>query len=190
MLYPLSYEGRGRGSVRAGQRVVVGCGRPGSWPACALRARSRSRDGRGVLPEGGCHLFHAVPMRSCSPERDTARGDLYRMASELCGSSGSRGRLLCGRDAISVAEAEVPATRSGRARALVYPWCMARTNIDIDDDACRVVMNRFHLTSKREAVNFALRAVAGEPLSLDDARRLRGSGWEGELETMRGSRVG
>jgi Arc/MetJ family transcription regulator len=67
---------------------------------------------------------------------------------------------------------------------------MARTNIDIDDDACRVVMDRFHLTTKREAVNFALRTVAAEPLGLDDARRLRGSGWEGELETMRGTRAG
>ncbi len=67
---------------------------------------------------------------------------------------------------------------------------MARTNIDIDDDACRVVMARYHLTSKRDAVNFALRTVAGEPLSLDDARRLRGSGWDGDLEVMRGSRVG
>ncbi len=67
---------------------------------------------------------------------------------------------------------------------------MSRTNIDIDDDACRAVMTRYRLSSKREAVNFALRAVAGEPLGLDDARRLRGSGWDGDLETMRESRAG
>jgi Arc/MetJ family transcription regulator len=64
---------------------------------------------------------------------------------------------------------------------------MSRTNIDIDEDACRVVMERYHLATKREAVNFALRTVAGEPLSLDRARKLRGSGWDGDLEEMRTS---
>jgi Arc/MetJ family transcription regulator len=64
---------------------------------------------------------------------------------------------------------------------------MSRTNIDIDEDACRVVMQRYHLATKREAVNFALRTVAGEPLSLDRARKLRGSGWDGDLEEMRSS---
>ena len=66
---------------------------------------------------------------------------------------------------------------------------MARTNIDIDDDACRVVMDRYHLGSKRDAVNYALRLVAGEALDLEEARGLRGSGWEGDLDEMRGSRT-
>lgn len=50
-------------------------------------------------------------------------------------------------------------------------------------------MDRFDLSTKRDAVNFALRAVAGEALDLDDARALRGSGWEGDLDEMRGARV-
>ena len=62
---------------------------------------------------------------------------------------------------------------------------MARTNIDIDDQACAVVMRRYQLRTKRDAVNFALRALAIEPLALDDARRLRGSGWEGDLDELR-----
>ncbi|MCU0296370.1 MAG: type II toxin-antitoxin system VapB family antitoxin [Candidatus Nanopelagicales bacterium] len=66
---------------------------------------------------------------------------------------------------------------------------MARTNIDIDDEACRVVMDRYHLRSKRDAVNYALRLVAAEALNLDDARALRGSGWEGDLEQLRTSRT-
>lgn len=66
---------------------------------------------------------------------------------------------------------------------------MARTNIDIDEDACRLVMERFQLTSKRDAVNLALRRLAAEPLDLDAARRLRGSGWEGDLDEMRSSRT-
>lgn len=76
-----------------------------------------------------------------------------------------------------------------RLPELVYDWCMARTNIDIDDDACRIVMDRYHLGSKREAVNFALRTVAGEALSVDAARDLRGSGWEGDLDEIRATRA-
>jgi Arc/MetJ family transcription regulator len=78
--------------------------------------------------------------------------------------------------------------QGGRNRREVYHRCMSRTNIDIDDDACRVVMQRFQLATKRDAVNFALRSVAGEPLSVDEARQLRGSGWDGDLEQMRASR--
>lgn len=70
----------------------------------------------------------------------------------------------------------------------MYRWCMSRTNIELDDEACRVVMDRYHLTSKREAVNYALRLVAGEALDLDEARALRGSGWDGDLEDMRHGR--
>ncbi|MDZ7668836.1 MAG: type II toxin-antitoxin system VapB family antitoxin [Gammaproteobacteria bacterium] len=66
---------------------------------------------------------------------------------------------------------------------------MARTNIDIDEEACGEVMRRYHLTSKREAVNFALRLLAAEPLSLEEAKALRGSGWEGDLDELRSSRT-
>jgi Arc/MetJ family transcription regulator len=65
---------------------------------------------------------------------------------------------------------------------------MSRTNIDIDDDACKQVMRRYRLATKREAVNFALRTLAAEPLSLDAARRLRGSGWDGDLDELRATR--
>lgn len=87
--------------------------------------------------------------------------------------------------------------RAGRASVdhvsvehrLVYCWCMARTNIDIDEEACEAVMHRYHLETKRDAVNFALRTLAAEPLDLDGARDMRGSGWEGDLEELRTSRV-
>ncbi len=72
---------------------------------------------------------------------------------------------------------------------MVYSGCMARTNIDVDDNACRIVMERYHLSTKREAVNFALRTVAAEPLDLGEARALRGSGWEGNLDDLRADRV-
>ena len=71
---------------------------------------------------------------------------------------------------------------------LVYHRCMARTNIDIDDAACASVMRRYRLDTKREAVNLALRTLAAEPLTLAEARALRGSGWDGDLDEMRTSR--
>ena len=71
----------------------------------------------------------------------------------------------------------------------MYHMCMARTNIDLDDDACRTVMERYHLDTKREAVNFALRTLAAEPLDVEEARGLRGSGWIGDLQEMRSGRV-
>lgn len=66
--------------------------------------------------------------------------------------------------------------------------CMARTNIDLDDEACRLVMRRYGLRSKRDAVNFALRELAAV-LTLEQAGQLKGSGWDGDLDELRGSRV-
>ena len=66
---------------------------------------------------------------------------------------------------------------------------MARTNIDIDERACAAVMRRYRLRTKREAINFALRTLAAEPLSLEQARDLRGSGWSGDLDELRKDRV-
>ena len=66
---------------------------------------------------------------------------------------------------------------------------MSRANLDIDDKACAEVMRRYSLPTKREAVNFALRTMAAEPAPLDEARALRGSGWEGDLDAMRSHRA-
>lgn len=72
---------------------------------------------------------------------------------------------------------------------MVYDWCMARTNIDIDEKACAEVIRRYRFATKREAVNFALRTVAAEPASLEEARAMRGSGWDGDLDAMRSARA-
>ena len=65
---------------------------------------------------------------------------------------------------------------------------MARTNVDIDDEACARVMARYRLETKREAINLALRTLAAEPLDLDAALAMRGTGWEGDLDEMRTTR--
>ena len=70
----------------------------------------------------------------------------------------------------------------------MYRRRMVGTTVDIDDRACAEVMRRYHLATKREAINFALRTLAAEPLSLDEARALRGIGWEGDLDAVRSNR--
>ncbi|MXW95992.1 MAG: type II toxin-antitoxin system VapB family antitoxin [Acidimicrobiaceae bacterium] len=65
---------------------------------------------------------------------------------------------------------------------------MTRTNIDIDDQACEAVMRQYGLRTKRDAVNLALRTLAVEPMTLEEALEMQGSGWEGDLDEMRANR--
>jgi Arc/MetJ family transcription regulator len=67
---------------------------------------------------------------------------------------------------------------------------VARTNIDIDDELVSKVMQRYGLTSKRAAVDLALRRLAGEPLSREEALALEGSGWDADLDDLRRDRLG
>ena len=67
----------------------------------------------------------------------------------------------------------------------VYARRMTCINGDIDDQACAEVMRRYRLATKREAINLALRMLAAETASVDEARSLRGIGWEGDLEAIR-----
>jgi Arc/MetJ family transcription regulator len=47
-------------------------------------------------------------------------------------------------------------------------------NIEIEDDYVRVIMDRFGVHTKTEAVDLALRHLAGQPISREDALRMRG----------------
>lgn len=64
---------------------------------------------------------------------------------------------------------------------------MGRTNVVIDDKLIARVMKLYGLRTKREAIDFALRQVAGErdPRGL---LSLKGIGWEGDLMKMRRTR--
>lgn len=66
---------------------------------------------------------------------------------------------------------------------------MTRTNIDLDDSAVEAIMTRYGFSTKKEAVNFALRTLAAEPLPLDRARAMRGTGWDGDLDSLREART-
>jgi len=51
---------------------------------------------------------------------------------------------------------------------------MSRTNVDIDDEACAQVMRMYHLDSKREAINLALRKLAVVPMSKQEVMAMEG----------------
>lgn len=62
---------------------------------------------------------------------------------------------------------------------------VARTNIDIDEELIRRAMERYRLSTKREAVDFALRRLVGNPLTREEALAMEGTGWSGDLDEMR-----
>lgn len=68
----------------------------------------------------------------------------------------------------------------------MYPLHMTRTNVEIDDGLVGRVMDRYQLPSKRAAIDFALRRLDFEPLTRDQALAMRGTGWDGDLEELRG----
>lgn len=148
-----------------------------------------------VVPAGRHEMIW--PRAKLAPGRGRVRGrlltqrfptfddlDPFALAAALTRHPRNRLTPTC----IPIVQRTVKDSSAG-TQPLVYLWCMTRTNIDIDDHACEVVMRRFHLTSKRDAVNFALRNLAQEALDLKAARELRGSGWDADLDELRSDRV-
>lgn len=56
-----------------------------------------------------------------------------------------------------------------------------RTNIEIEDTYLQVVMDRYGLRTKTEAVELALRHLAGQPMSREEAIAMRGAHAIGDL---------
>lgn len=56
-----------------------------------------------------------------------------------------------------------------------------RTNIEIDDDVLETVMQRYRLRTKTEAVDLALRRLAGTPMTVEEALGMRGAHAIGEI---------
>ena len=63
---------------------------------------------------------------------------------------------------------------------------MGRTNVEVDDAVIERVMRRYGLRTKRAAIDLALRRLDIEPMSREEALAMRGRGWEGDLEELRG----
>ena len=59
----------------------------------------------------------------------------------------------------------------------MYDWCMPRirTNIEIDDLYLRRIMDRYGLHTKTEAVDLALRHLAGQPMTREEALAMEGA---------------
>jgi len=59
----------------------------------------------------------------------------------------------------------------------VYNTCMAktRTNIEIEDGYLETIMDRYGLRTKTEAVDLALRHLAGQPMTREEALAMRGA---------------
>jgi Arc/MetJ family transcription regulator len=57
----------------------------------------------------------------------------------------------------------------------------ARTNIEIEETYVRAIMERFGVHTKTEAVDLALRHLAGQPMSREEALRMRGAHAIGEI---------
>lgn len=51
----------------------------------------------------------------------------------------------------------------------------SRTNIEIEDDYVRVIMDRYGVHTKTEAVELALRHLAGQPMTREQALGMRGA---------------
>lgn len=50
-----------------------------------------------------------------------------------------------------------------------------RTNIEIDDHYVEAIMDRFGVRTKTDAVDLALRHLAGQPMTREEALAMRGS---------------
>jgi len=50
-----------------------------------------------------------------------------------------------------------------------------RTNIEIEDEDVRAIMDRYGVRTKTEAVALALRHLAGQPMTREEALTMRGA---------------
>lgn len=71
----------------------------------------------------------------------------------------------------------------------VHPWCMTRTNIEMDDELVARAVQKYGLTTKRSAVELALKRLVGPPLSgaalQDYLGEIEGTGWDVDPQIMR-----
>ena len=66
---------------------------------------------------------------------------------------------------------------------MVYDPSMnrVRTNIELNDSDVRVIMERYSLRTKTEAVALALRTLAGQPMTREEALAMHGAHLIGEI---------
>jgi Arc/MetJ family transcription regulator len=57
----------------------------------------------------------------------------------------------------------------------------SRTNIELDDASVAAIMDRYGVRTKTAAVDLALRHLAGQPMTRDEARAMHGAHAIGEV---------
>ncbi len=67
--------------------------------------------------------------------------------------------------------------------------CMSRTNIELDDELVSQVMRRYGATTKRAAVDLALRRLIADAMDTDEALAMQGTGWDADLDEIRATRA-
>ena len=70
------------------------------------------------------------------------------------------------------------------------PTRRVRIEVDVKEELLEAVRERYHLTSRRAAVEFALRRAAVRPMSKEEALAMEGVGWDGDLGAMRSGDAG
>jgi Arc/MetJ family transcription regulator len=61
-----------------------------------------------------------------------------------------------------------------------------RTTIEIEDTYVQAIMNRYRVPTKTDAVDLALRHLAGQPMTREEALAMRGANAIAELPPMPG----
>ena len=56
-----------------------------------------------------------------------------------------------------------------------------RTNIEIEDDYVQRIMDRYGIRTKTEVVDLALRTLAGQPMTREEALAMRGARMLGDV---------
>ncbi|MCL2769436.1 MAG: type II toxin-antitoxin system VapB family antitoxin [Solirubrobacterales bacterium] len=67
---------------------------------------------------------------------------------------------------------------------------MVRTNIEIEDDYVRAIMDRYGVHTKTAAVDLALRHLAGQPMTREEALAMEGAHAISQVPTDAPPRVG
>mgnify|MGYP001163278868 CR=1 FL=1 len=65
------------------------------------------------------------------------------------------------------------------------PTRRVRVELDVKEELLEAVRERYHLSSQRAAVEFALRRAAVRAMSKEEALAMEGVGWDGDLGAMR-----
>ena len=56
-----------------------------------------------------------------------------------------------------------------------------RTNIELEETYLEIIMRRYRVTTKTEAVDLALRHLAGQPMTREEALAMAGANLIGEI---------